>query len=340
MIIFGGLMKRRHFMKCLGAAAALPAAGCSVVRSGNRFEKPAGTMATTTLGKTGITVPRLGFGSHLKNDLKKKPRERDRMIKQGFEGGINLFDVYDHSGYSQFKPMGESLRSFRKEALISLCVVKQTEKMQAEIDGALDSFHTDYIDLYRLYAVDDDRVAMMDKNRKAGKIRAIGVVSHDEPTMMKYLDDYGSTLDYVMIVYNFHHNNGFFTQKGFTNNTYDALIPRCERMGLGILGIKPMGSDAMVELAQKKGFYDEKEVNPSQAMLRHVFAHPEIDCTMPAMNSMDELYCNLHAAYKPALSSPEKSLLSRLSYTADESKGAYLPPHYAWLENWSRKRHA
>ena len=61
---------------------------------------------------------------------------------------------YDHGGYSQFKPMGESLRPFRKEALVSLCVVKKTEEVQTEIDGALDSFHTDYIDLYRLYTVE------------------------------------------------------------------------------------------------------------------------------------------------------------------------------------------
>ncbi|MCE5251907.1 aldo/keto reductase, partial [bacterium] len=276
--------------------------------------------------------------SHLKQELIAKPKYRDQMIKLGFEGGINIYDVYDHSNYNQFKPMGQSLKGFRKDAVVSLCVVKPTPEVQDEIDGALKSFLTDYIDLYRLYTVDDDRMALLEKNRKAGKIRAIGVVSHDADVMMKYLDDYGTTLDYIMIVYNFHHNNGSFSIKGYNDNDYSALIPRCERMGVGILGIKPMGSDHMVELAQKEGYYSDKEVNPSQAMLRYVFKTPEIDCTMTAMNSMDELFKNLEAAYKPGISAHEEGMLKKISDAAAATKGAYLPQHYKWLENWASNR--
>jgi aryl-alcohol dehydrogenase-like predicted oxidoreductase len=299
---------------------------------------PKGEIASTTLGKTGIKVSRFGFGSHLKQELIARPKYRDQMIKLGFEGGINLFDVYDHSNYKQFIPMGQSLKGFRKEAIVSLCVVKPTPEVQDEIDGALQSFLTDYIDLYRLYTVDDDRMAILEKNRQAGKIRAIGVVSHDVNVMMKYLDDYGNTFDFIMIVYNFHHNNGFFSDKGYPDNDYSALIPRCERMGLGILGIKPMGSDHMVELAMKDGYYSDAKANPSQAMLRYVFQNPAIDCTMTAMNSMDELFENLKAAYNPKLSSYEETMLKKISDAAAATKGAYLPPHYRWLENWASNR--
>ena len=333
-------MKRRNFVRNLGtAAAALPVWGCSVLPGMSKYRKamPKGDIEYTTLGKTGIKVSRFGFGSHLKSDLIKDPGCRDKMIKIGFEGGINTFDVYDHGGYNQFAPMGKSLRDFRKNALVSLCVVKKTEEVQDEIDGALKSFYTDYIDLYRLYAVDDDRIALMEKNRKEGKIRAIGVVSHDEPTMMRYLDNYGDVIDYVMIVFNFHHNNGSYTNDNYPDNDYTALIPRCERMGLGILGIKPMGSDHMIELAQKEGFFNNN-TNPAQAMIRYVMKHPEIDCTMPAMNSMTEVYDNLIAAQNPGLSEYEEGLLKKLSDTAAATKRAYLPNHYKWLENWATKR--
>ena len=75
-------------------------------------------------------------------------------------------------------------------------------------------------------------------------------------------------------------------------------------------------------------------------MLRHVFAHPEIDCTMPAMNSMDELYCNLQAAYNPALSSPEEKPSFPLELCCGRDQRAHTSRRIMHgLENWSRKKH-
>jgi len=331
-------MKRRSFMKGMGTASTvLPFAGCSLL-SGKKdgTYTPTGEMPRRPLGKTGMKVSMLGFGSHLTEDLISHPEYRDRMIKLGFEGGINVFDVYNHYDYKQFRPMGKSLRGFRQQALISLCFVKSTEEMQEEIDGALKDFYTDYIDLYRTYTTDDDRINIMEKNKKAGKIRAIGLVSHDEATMMDYLDRYGDTVDYVMIVYNFHHNKGLFGEN-YPTNDYSKLIPRMKRMNLGIIGIKPMGSYAMIELARARGFFDITTANIAQAMLRHIYQNPDIHTTMPAMNSMEEVISNLESAYKPSLSLTEKTILKDLSTTAASTKGAYLPDHYKWLENWTTK---
>ena len=333
-------MKRRFFLKGIGAASTtLPFAGCSIIskRKHSSVEyEPKGEIPRRALGKTGIEVSVLGFGSHLKKELIAQPEYRDRMIKLGFEGGINIYDVYEDGGYKQFKPMGKSLRGFRKDAVVSLCIERSTDKMQDEIDGALKDFFSDYIDLYRLYSVNDERYNILEKNKKAGKIRAIGVVTHDEPTMMKHIDRYGDTLDFVMIIYNFHHNSGF-SSKNYPANDYSALIPRCESLNLGILGIKPMGSDAMIELAAKKRFFKDKKANIAQAMLRHVYNAKEIDSTMPAMNSMEEVVSNLESAYNLILSQYEKSLLKNLSAVAASTRRAYLPKNYKWLENWATR---
>ncbi len=330
-------MKRRFFLQGLGSAStALPFAGCSIMSGKkNRELQPTGEMPKRMLGKTGIEVSILGFGSHLKKELIANPDERDRMIKLGFEGGINIFDVYEE-GFHQFEPMGRSLKGIRQNAVVSLCFELSTDKMQGELEYALKSFDTDYIDLYRLYAVDDDRFAILEKNKKAGNIRAIGVVTHDEATMMKHLDRYGDTLDYVMIIYNFHHNSGF-SSKDYPANDYSALIPRCERLNLGILGIKPLGSDAMVALAAKQGFFKDTKTCITQAMLRHVYSAKEIDSALPAMNTLDEVRINLQSAYHPALSTEEQNMLSRLSDIAARTRSAYLPDHYKWLENWTTK---
>jgi hypothetical protein len=59
---------------------------------------------------------------------------------------------------------------------------------------------------------------------------------------------------------------------------------------------------------------------------------------MPAMNSMDELFGDLNAAYDMKISSREEQLLKKLSDTAAATKSAYLPDHYKWLENWASNR--
>ncbi len=334
-------MNRRQFMAGVGAAATIPA-GCNIFGNdsdddGNDGQSPY-PIERTVLGKTGIEVSRLSFGSHLNDQLIADPDTRDSMIRSGYEGGINLFDVYDHGGYAQFKPMGESVKDFRKDVAISLCAVNGTSELEDEIDGALNDFHTDYIDLYRLYSVNDDRMDIMVRAKEAGKARSIGLVGHDVGTLNRYLDDYGSTVDYVMLIFNFHHNKALVLSghksRSFTND-YAALMPRLEELGLGIIGIKPMGSDAMVELARSRGFFDRENVNTAQAMIRYVLAVSEIDTTMMAMNSMDELQTNLQAAYNPAISPDEEALLEELSETASSTERAYLPDHYRWLEDWS-----
>jgi predicted aldo/keto reductase-like oxidoreductase len=331
-------MKRRYFIKGICAASTIqPFAGCSIFQGGGyKGYKPKGEIPKRTLGKTGIKVSILGFGSHLKKEVIADPELRDRMIKLGFEGGINIFDVYEE-GFHQFEPMGRSLAGIRKNAVVSLCFELSTDKMQGELDYALKSFNTDYIDLYRLYTVNDERFAIMEKNKKAGKIRAVGVVAHDESSIMKYIDRYRDALDYVMIIYNFHHNSGFIS-KDYPANDYSALIPLCEGLNLGILGIKPMGSDAMVKLAVEKGFFNDRKANIAQAMLRHVYNTKEIDSTMPAMNSMEEVITNLESVYHPTLTPYDKSLLQDLSSVAASTKSAYLPGNYKWLEKWAVRK--
>jgi predicted aldo/keto reductase-like oxidoreductase len=330
-------MKRRTFLQGISTAAALPLAGCSVMSRSVKI--PEGDIPRKTLGKTGMQVSVLGFGSHLKKELKTNPRLRDRMIKTAYERGVNYFDVYDHGGYEQFAPMGKSLEGFRKNVIVSLCFVKPDKELDAELTDALTKFKTDYIDCYRQYTLNDTRMKFCDDAKKAGKIRAIGAVAHKAEDMMKYLDQYGDIIDYVMVPVNFHHNNGYFKDpKNYAENDYSALIPRCQRMGIGVTAIKPMGSDHMIPLAQENGMLHKNGLSLAKAMLRHAFSVPGVHVSMPSINTMNELRDDLEAAYQPAVSPEEARLLTEMSNIAARTKGAYLPPHYKWLENWATNR--
>ena len=328
-------MKRRKFLQSAGVAAtALPVVGCSIMSQGYQ---PSGTMPERVLGKTGLKVSRLSFGSHLRAALKKNPKLRDRMIRLGFDCGINTFDIYEHRGYEQFEPMRKSLNGIRKKVNISLVSVVPAKDMQAEIDDALTKLQTDYIDLHRLWNLKDEGMTEMDKMKKAGKIRFIGLVSHDADELMSCVDRYKNSLDFVMIIYNFHHNTGRPNNELFHTNDYSALIPHCKSLNLGVIGIKPMGSDNMIELATDKGFFKDKKANVAQAMLRYAYQFDEIDTVMPAMNNLKDVTSNLEATYNPAISSYEKNILDKLSKLASITKRKYLEVHYKWLENWATR---
>ena len=104
-------MKRRDFIKN-GVVGTLSAGltGCSVIKPrritvepelvpfsfGDNYPKPeGGTMPMGELGTTGIRISKFGFGSHMRPYLSPYVKERERMIRDAYELGVNVFDVYD-----------------------------------------------------------------------------------------------------------------------------------------------------------------------------------------------------------------------------------------------------
>ena len=316
------------------STSALSLAGCGAkaVRKKSAISIPTGKMPMKKLGKTDIDVSLLGFGAHLKEALVKQPKLRDRMIRLGYEGGINLFDVYNREEYRQYKPMSRSIREFRKNIILSLYAINDTKKLQRDVDSALKTFKTDYIDLYRFRPVNDTSIAIMEKYKQSGKIRALGVAAHSSEILTRYIDTYGSSIDYIFVVYNFHHNKFGMKKKSDDNN---ALIRRCKQEGIGLIGMKPMGSDSMIKFAHERGYFKNGRTNIAQAMLRYVYQCHEINSVVTAMNSINEVLRNLEAAYVPSLSDDETMKLDALRKEAAAQKGAYLPKHYRWLENWT-----
>ncbi len=330
-------MKRRHFLKqAVPAVSLIPVMGCASRSKNHRAKQvlPAGDIEKRALGTTGIDVSRLGFGSHLDWNKLGDQKNRDRLIRLGYEAGINLFDVYNREPYEQYIPMGNTVRDFRKDIVISLYGKPDPSQIQADFDNTLDVFHTDYIDLYRFYPINDESITIAEKNRQAGKLRAIGVASHEMEQLDHYLDRYGETLDYVLLVYNFHHNKAV-PEKNAEPHDYTDFFARCDALKIGILAMKPMGSDNMIKLARERGYFKRDDVNITHAMLSYVFSEERIASALSAMNTFSELASNLEAVHDPVLRDHERERLKQLSVEASSTQGAYLPDYYKWLENWS-----
>ena len=336
-------MKRRDMIKktAIGAASLTIATGGSAAHAAKEDipKKPLPTLREMTyrpLGKTGMRVSMLGFGSHLSVENRENPVRRNRQVQEAMEMGINLFDVYDHGGYKQFMPMSKSLAGKRDKVLISLVAVEKD--VRTEIEGALRTFNTDHIDLYRIVYKDGDshnkgeeELDILFRMKEEGKIRAVGVVAHNELGLVDAAKN--KPIDYVMMPINFHHNKAWMDD---APDGYSDLLPICREKGIGVLGIKPMGGDPLVAYAQHIGMLspDYRGTSYPKAALRYLWQNPDVSSCLPSINSVGELWSNLETVWEPEFTRDDKAVLKKLSKRADKTFGEYLPDHYKWMENW------
>ena len=370
-------MTRREFFPKAAAAAIGAGALLSteeLVRRGSAFASPAvnseaksnsGGMEYRTLGKTGISVSEIGFGSHLDPDKMGDPEGRAAIIRKGLEGGINLFDIYDHT-YHQFELMSEVLGPVRQDVVISLVAIGDT---MAEIERALTTFNTDYIDLYR-YVGRPGHLDVLQQAKEQGKIRAIGVVDHDHSGLVRELNSHPE-LDYLMLPYNFQHqrfSHATFAEsaswgqikadraalgsrkepsaKAIARNEADEdclwgacsdpdLQPLIEETGVGVLAIKPFAGGAAYKLSPSDPVLQELQAAGAtlpQAALKFVLSARDIASAVGAMNSIEQVVENCSASGGDGFSQIDAELLQLYADAAEASKGGFLPDKYKWLE--------
>ncbi len=354
-------LTRREFIHKMSAAALGAGALLTPAVASSGSTTASGDMKYRTLGKTGIRVSEMGFGSHLNQDKRGDPQARAAVIRKGLELGINLFDIYEHN-YHQFDLMSEVLGPVRQDVVISLVAVESD--LMGEIEFALKTFNTDYIDLYRDARGETGRFKILQQAKEQGKIRAIGVTNHDQKRLLELLSD-NPELDYLFLPYNFRHrrlspvtsaqaSSWGQIKAGVTadrapkaaQQTVDCFFEPCDEpdfatriseAGLGLIGIKPFAGGALLNLEPSDPLLAELEGIESslpQAALRFILEAKEIASTIPAMNSIDEVVENVGATQGDGLSEMDIRLLQIYAQAADESQGDYLPEKYKWLEEW------
>lgn len=347
-------MKRRDFIT-KGAAGALLAGSVAATSAGplKKIEfkpekapfsfrvtvpKPQGTMPSGELGKTGIKLSRLGFGSHMSPDILQYTEEREKIIREANELGVNLYDVYDieHNCF-QYEPMGRYLAPIINDVYISISFNNYDGRtVEQEFERDLKLFRRDHIDLVRLWVESPQNPTFekLLKYREKGQIRALGMQIHDATNLDKALET-GVPLDYVLLPYNFYHNICWFGEKP---DDFNPLISKIREKGMGLLTMKPFGGDFLVTPFIKAA----KELNKSghisfpQAAHRYIFnsgINPA--STLTGMYTLSHVYENVGAYYKPKMSAEEKNLLDKLLEVAESSAHSWLPEHYKWLEEWS-----
>ena len=306
-----GRWNRREILAGLAAGAV----------TGGRMNAE-GAVQQRVLGRTGEKVSCLGVGGSHIGKPKLSDDDATRIIRQAIDHGLNFMDnSWDYNdGKSEIR-MGKALRDgYRQKAFLMTKFDGRTkDSANQQIDESLKRLQTDHLDLLQFHETirfdDPDRffapggaAEALTAAKQAGKTRFIGFTGHKDPHIHLYMLELARKNKYQ------------FDTIQMPLNVMDAhfrsfaklVVPEAQKMGLGILSMKSMGSGVILK---------SKTVTPVEC-LEYALSLPT-SVVITGIDSQEVLDQALSVArnFKPLTSQQVSALLSKTAQAA--SKGEY-----------------
>lgn len=260
-----------------------------------------------TLGKTGIRVPVIGMGILSSGS--------PALIKAALDAGITHFD--STAGQPQQmrneEMIGEVMKGRPRNSFIygtkihlpqdySTGLYKETateQEFTKKLDAALKCLQMEYVDILYHHMVSRRESAFyepvmkaMEKAKKAGKARFLGMTSHSNvPEAVQAAAD-SEFYEVVMASYNPRQKNSLQVKEAIAN---------AEGAGLGVVAIKVIRGDIA------RG---EKPVNPA-ASLKWVLQDENVHATIPGFSNYEEMNIDLSVMEDLSLTEAEMNDLKR-----------------------------
>lgn len=249
------------------------------------------------LGKTGLEIPDIGFGSSsLSGD--------EGLVEHALSRGITYFDTAEsyRSGRSE-ETLGRALAGRRAEVLIASKQSAGARTKRAELfetlEGSLRRLQTDHIDIYFNHAVNDPKRLENDewlefttRAKAQGKIRFTGMSGHGG-RLVECLDlaVEKRLFDVVLVAFNFGQDPAFYER--FTGS-FDFVasqpeLPRALRQareaGIGVVAMKTLRGARLNDMRP----YEGAGATFAQAAFRWIFSTGLADALVVTMKSPAEV---------------------------------------------------
>jgi predicted aldo/keto reductase-like oxidoreductase len=189
------------------------------------------------LGKTDMMVTRLGFGGIPIQRLTEA--EAVKVVQKCLDLGINYIDTANGYTTSE-KRIGKAVKGRRHDVFIATKTFPGTpDIIEKNLELSLKRLDTDYIDLYQFHGINEkatlDKILdtenglykVFEKAKKAGKIRHIGITSHQMDAAK--LEVKSGKFETMMFPFNF-----------ITNEPAKELVPLCREHDMGFIVMKPL----------------------------------------------------------------------------------------------------
>jgi predicted aldo/keto reductase-like oxidoreductase len=295
-----GELSRRDFLR-LGASAGFGLTLGSIAKApAIHAAEPPRIRSRPTLGRTGLVVPDIGFGSFaLRGD--------ERLVLHALERGITHFDTAEsYSDGEAERTLGRALRGRRDQVTLTSKYAAQAsdsaDEQMAVLERSLRRLQTDHIDLYLNHAVNDVArlqnagwLEFVERAKAQGKIRFAGMSGHG-PRLGQCLEhalDRG-IVDAVLVAYNFSQEPGF--RERLKNYAWDlasrfdvvapqqklpALLHRAHAQGVGVMVMKTLKGARLNDMRP----YEVGGASFAQAAMRWVLSVREVDALVVTMKS-------------------------------------------------------
>lgn len=148
-------------------------------------------MVNVTLGRTGITVNRNGFGALPVQRVSSE--NAVKLLRKAYDNGINFFDTARSYTDSEYK-IGLALSDVREKIIIATKTPSTTvEGFWRDLENSLTLLKTDYIDIYQFHNPSfcpkpgdgSGLYEAMVEAKGQGKIRFIGITNHRLPVAIE-----------------------------------------------------------------------------------------------------------------------------------------------------------
>jgi predicted aldo/keto reductase-like oxidoreductase len=198
-------------------------------------------MKQVTLGRTGLAVAEVGFGAI--PIIRLDRQEAVRVLRHAFDRGINFFDTANAYRDSEEK-IGHAFAGMRDRVILATKSLRRDgEGVREHLERSLRMLQTDYVDLYQLHQVAQDKdwdevtapsgaLEAASRAKAAGRIRFLGVTSHSLPMALRLARS--GLFDTIQFPFNFIEEDAGF-----------ELLPTARRLNMGFIVMKPFAGGAI-----------------------------------------------------------------------------------------------
>ena len=280
-------LNRREF---LARSAATAAAACMAPALVSAAAARRTATDIVTLGKTGLTLSRLGMGTgsnsgRVQFDLGQEGF--NALVRYAYDRGIRYFDAA--KSYRTLPWIGDAIAGLPREKIFLLSKIGgNPEKPGEVIDELLRTYKTDYIDCLLVHCMvkdswTDDQKRLMDAIDEAQakkKVRTKGVSCHALPALRIAAASDWVEVNLVRVNPQAKHVDGETPKWDVSGASIDPVLEQIrimDRKGHGIIGMKIIGNG------------DFTEADDREKSVRFAMAQPEIDAVTIGFKSPAEI---------------------------------------------------
>ncbi len=271
------------------------------------------------LGKTGIDVPCLSFGTFQVNV------DNQILLRKTLQYGVDYWDTaYNYAGGNAELGIGKYLSrnpDVRKKLFLvtkasgvkgKLTPKAAVETVEERLATSLERMNTNYIDLYYgIHQCPDparltDELKQWAKDAKKRKlIRFFGVTTHENMAQVLAAASRLDWIDVIMLIYNF---------RLMQDKELNTAIEACHKAGIGLIAMKTQGRSQKIETEEDKKLAEhflQRGFTEAQAKIKLVLEDKRFSSACVGMQNVAYLDSNVAAVLdKTKLTQADRQVLT------------------------------